>query len=324
MVRSPGLDPTHQVNHTQEDPPPDPTTRELLQQILELRREHELIRKRVEEVHRRAEEANAEHAATRQESVEARRQMNETLRGQDALQRANGDLLQRIQTRDEHERGRGTKLIMPEEGYPIFALIMAEVVPQQFIIPKIPPFTGSSDLEAHLKAFNAQMLISGGSDAVRCKVFVGTLASTTLKWFNSLSRSSIVSFAIFARTFVERFAANRVKASKIVDLFDVRQGSDKTLIDYLNCFCDACTSISTPNEEILVDAFVKGLRANSFNESLVWTPALSVSEIRLWATTHRRKGCDEVKVTTRKVYHQQCENSGNVTFLRRHLHQTIR
>jgi len=175
---------------------------------------------------------------------------------------------------------------MPEEGYPLSAAVMAEVVPQHFIIPKIPSFAGNSDLEAHLKAFNAQMLVSGGNDAVRCKVFVGTLAGTTLKWFDSLPRSSISSFAVLARTFVERFAANRSKLPKMADLFDVRQNPDETLREYLNRFCDACTNISSPNEEILVDAFVKGLRANTFSESLVRIPALSLSEIRSRATTH--------------------------------------
>jgi len=60
-----------------------------------------------------------------------------------------------MQTRDEQERGRRTELVMPEEGYPLSAAIMAEIVVQNFIIPKIPPFTGNSDPEAHLKAFNA-------------------------------------------------------------------------------------------------------------------------------------------------------------------------
>jgi len=175
---------------------------------------------------------------------------------------------------------------MPEEGYPLSVVIMAEIVPQHFIIPKIPSFTGNSDPEAHLKAFNTQMLVSGGSDAVRCKVFVGTLAGTTLKWFDSLPRSSISSFAMFARTFMERFAANKSKLPKMADLFDVKKNSDETLREYLNCFCDACTSISSPNEEILVDAFVKGLRANTFSESLVRILTLSLSEIRSRATTH--------------------------------------
>jgi len=30
------------------------------------------------------------------------------------------------------------------------------------------------------------MLILGGSDVIRCKMFVGTLTGTTLKWFSKL------------------------------------------------------------------------------------------------------------------------------------------
>jgi len=192
---------------------------------MELRRENELIRQRAEEAHRRVEEANAENLAARREVIETRRQMDKTIRGQDAFQCANDDLLRRMQTRDEQERGRRTEIVMPKEGYPLSASIMSEIVPQHFIIPKIHPFIGNADPEAHLKAFNAQMLVSGGSDAVRCKVFVGTLAGTALKWFCSLPRSSISSFVVFARTFVERFAANRVKLPKMANHFDVRQGS---------------------------------------------------------------------------------------------------
>jgi len=77
-----------------------------------------------------------------------------------------------------------------------------------------------------------------------------------------------------------------VKVSNVANLFDVKQSSNETLRDYLNRFCDACTCIMSPNEKILVDAFLKGLRANSFSESLVRIPALSLSEIRLRATTH--------------------------------------
>jgi len=48
-------------------------------------------------------------------------------------------------------------------------------IPQNFVIPKITPFTGTSDQELHLKFFQAQMLILGKTDVVQCKMFVGTL-----------------------------------------------------------------------------------------------------------------------------------------------------
>jgi len=39
------------------------------------------------------------------------------------------------------------------DASPLANLIMEEPIPQNFVIPKITPFTGSSDPELHLKAF---------------------------------------------------------------------------------------------------------------------------------------------------------------------------
>jgi len=99
---------------------------------------------------------------------------------------------------------------------------------------KATPFSRNTDPNCHLKTFNAQMLISGGSDGAHCKVFIGTLTGITLKWFRSLPWSSITFFIVLTRTFLERFAANRSKAPKMADLFDIRQGADEPLRDYLD------------------------------------------------------------------------------------------
>ena len=47
---------------------------------------------------------------------------------------------------------------------------MDAVVPTNFMTPKIV-FTGTEDLKAHLTAFKAQMMISGGTDAMHCMLF---------------------------------------------------------------------------------------------------------------------------------------------------------
>ena len=54
---------------------------------------------------------------------------------------------------------------------------MDEPVPTHYVAPKIT-FTGVEDPESHLTAFNAQMIILGGSDAVRCKMFMGTVPTS--------------------------------------------------------------------------------------------------------------------------------------------------
>jgi len=42
-----------------------------------------------------------------------------------------------------------------DKGHPIARRIMEELIPPHFIIPKVPPFFGEGDTEAHLKAFRA-------------------------------------------------------------------------------------------------------------------------------------------------------------------------
>jgi len=59
-------------------------------------------------------------------------------------------------------------------------------------------FTGVEDLEAHLTAFHTQMMLSGGSDDVYCKLFISTLAGAALDWFVSLPDGHITSFDQFS------------------------------------------------------------------------------------------------------------------------------
>jgi len=59
--------------------------------------------------------------------------------------------------------------------------VRRDLVPPHFITSRITPFLGAEDPEGHLNGFRAQMKISGGSDVIRCKMFVGTLIGTTLQ-----------------------------------------------------------------------------------------------------------------------------------------------
>jgi len=63
---------------------------------------------------------------------------------------------------------------------------MDELVPPHYITPKISSFTWVEDPKNHLTTFNAQMIVSGGADAIRCKMFMNTFTSTTLQWFSEL------------------------------------------------------------------------------------------------------------------------------------------
>ena len=57
--------------------------------------------------------------------------------------------------------------------------IMDSVVPANTVSVKAS-FTGVEDPEAHLTTFHTQMMLSGGSGAVYCKVFMSNLSGTAL------------------------------------------------------------------------------------------------------------------------------------------------
>lgn len=68
---------------------------------------------------------------------------------------------------------------------------MARVIMEEVNVNK------EGDPKAHLKAFWEQMLIFGGSDVIRCKMFIGTLLGMVLKWFSKIPSALVNSFVIF-------------------------------------------------------------------------------------------------------------------------------
>jgi len=77
---------------------------------------------------------------------------------------------------------------------PFLQAIMDAVIPSTFVAPKAM-FTGVEDLEENLTAFHMQMMLVGGSDAMRCKLFMSTLVGVAMDWFISLPDGHVTSFA---------------------------------------------------------------------------------------------------------------------------------
>jgi len=96
------------------------------------------------------------------------------------LCKANEELCKDFQQLGERSTGKRGPTIQPRARPRLFSqAIMDVVVPASFITPKIV-FTSAEDPEAHLTAFNAQMMISRGTNVMHCKMFLGMFTSTTL------------------------------------------------------------------------------------------------------------------------------------------------
>jgi len=68
--------------------------------------------------------------------------------------------------------------------------ILDAVIPNTFAGPKVV-FTGMEDPETHLAAFHTQMVLVGGSDAAKCKLFMSTL--TGWPWIGSSAFQMVIS-----------------------------------------------------------------------------------------------------------------------------------
>ena len=62
---------------------------------------------------------------------------------------------------------------------PFSQAIMDAVIPSTFVGLKAT-FIGMEDPEAHLTTFHTKMMLGGGFDAVRCKLFMNTLVGTVM------------------------------------------------------------------------------------------------------------------------------------------------
>jgi len=114
-------------------------------------------------------------------------------------------------------------------------MIMDAIIPANYLTPKVV-FTGVEYPESHLTTFNAQMIISRGTDTIHCKMFMGTFTSTTLQWFSDLPDGHITFFDKFSELFREQFIVNQARPPVSFDLFDVKQNLGESLKNFLNRF----------------------------------------------------------------------------------------
>ena len=129
-------------------------------------------------------------------------------------------------------------------------------------------------------------MLVGGSDAVRCKLFMSTLTGMAMDWFVSLPEGHITSFAQLSRLFREQYLANRAPAPVSYDFFDVKQSQGETLKEYISRFGAQVVKVGTTDEPMIVYAFRKGVRPGSFSKSLNRNRPKTFAEVRRRAVEH--------------------------------------
>lgn len=83
-------------------------------------------------------------------------------------------------------------------------------------------YDGTTDAEAHIKAFTNAMTFRTGCDTIWCRPFSLSLEGEALEWFNSLPNNSIENFEGIGRMFKKQFTACNTQDITVVDLMNLR------------------------------------------------------------------------------------------------------
>ncbi|VFQ59867.1 unnamed protein product [Cuscuta campestris] len=87
---------------------------------------------------------------------------------------------------------------------PFTARVMKAKLPRGVKAPKIH-YTGITDPNDHLAAYQTHMLMHSMKDEIQCRLFVGTLEGPTIKWFLTLPNGTIDCFKDLAQFFLNAY-----------------------------------------------------------------------------------------------------------------------
>lgn len=214
--------------------------------------------------------------ATAEELESLKTQLAQLREHNEALQ-VSMETIQQKQQEDWDESHHGE--MDDPEPQPLSVEIWAAPVPENFKPPHLSTFDGKSDPMEHVTAFNTCMAVVGAPDSLKCKLLADTLSEAALRWYMNLPRFSILSYQDMTRKLIQQFSASRHRKVLATSLFNVRQGQNESLREYLARFNDTTIKVTNPNQEVFVGAFQNGLRAGQFNESLAQKPADSMEEV---------------------------------------------
>ena len=200
---------------------------------------------------------------------------------------SNEELCRDLQTHATEREGADQEPATPPRVFPtpFSQEIVDAAIPATLVGPKVT-FIRMEDPEAHLTDFHTHMILVGGSDAVRCKLFMSTLAGTAMDWFISLPDGHVTSFPQLTKLFRAQYIVNRAPPSVSYDLFDVRQYQGESLKKFLHRFGAQVVRLNLIDEKMMVHAFRKGTVPGPFNESLIRSHPKTFVEIRRCAVAH--------------------------------------
>ncbi|XP_071928300.1 uncharacterized protein [Coffea arabica] len=142
------------------------------------------------------------------------------------------------------------------------------------------------------------MRLQTAADAVRCKTFPMFLKGKARHWFQGLAPGSIRSFPELARQFAAQFVSSKTYSKNAAHLMAIKQRPDESLMNFMTRFNTESLQIRDKDENVVMTAFMNGLKAKELYYKLVEKPPGGLEE--LLTRAHAAANAEEVTCLKRE------------------------
>ncbi|XP_027164864.1 uncharacterized protein LOC113765011 [Coffea eugenioides] len=123
------------------------------------------------------------------------------------------------------------------------------------------------------------MRLQTAADEVRCKTFPMFLKGKARLWFQGLAPGSIRNFPELARQFAAQFVSSKTYSKNATHLMAIRQKPDESLRNFMTRFNTESLQIRDKDENVVMAAFMNGLRVEELFYKLAKKPPGDLEEL---------------------------------------------
>nr|XP_023928673.1 uncharacterized protein LOC112040010 [Quercus suber] len=133
--------------------------------------------------------------------------------------------------------------------------IEREKLPRQFRQPTFTMYNGRTDPVEHVSHFNQRMVVHLRNKALICKVFLSSLRSLAMRWFDGLEEGSINSFQELTRAIGAQFVMCSKVSHPLDSFLSMAMREGETLKTYSDRYWEMFNEIDRDFEDVAIRMF---------------------------------------------------------------------
>ncbi|XP_070049438.1 uncharacterized protein [Nicotiana tomentosiformis] len=176
----------------------------------------------------------------------------------------------------------------------------------------IPKYNGTTDPNEHVTSYTCAIkgndLEDDEIESILLKKFRETLSKGAMIWYHNLPPNSIDSFAMLADSFIKAHVGAIKVATRISDLFKVKQKDNEMLREFVSRFQMERMELPPVTDDWAVQAFTQGLNERSsiasrqLKQNLIEYPAVTCVDVHNRYQSKIRVEDDQLGTTSDSVY----------------------